>query len=690
MLASLNWIAELAAVDPDADRIAHALTARGLTVDAVDREAVAGDVVLDIDIPANRPDCLGHLGLAREVAAAFGSTLVPFPGFPAAAGEPVGSAVQVEVEAPDLCPRYTAGIVRGVRIGPSPEHVVRRLEACGLRSINNAVDASNLVMLGIGQPIHFFDLARVDDRRIVIRRGRPGEVMTTLDGIERKLDDEMTVIGCGSRADGLGGIMGGAATEVLPETTEILIEAASFLPTAIRRASRVLGLQTDASHRFERGVDPEAVLPAQAYAAWLLAELAGGVPAPDAIDVYSRPREAPQVAMRTSRAAILLGYDPGAGTVRDAFRALALPAEETDPGRFVVTVPSWRMDLEREADLVEEVARHVGYDRIPSTLPTCGQPAVEGSTHPLTERCREVLSHRGFAEAFNYAMIAPGDDDPFVPAGGRAPLPIANPISDQLAVLRRTAVPGLLQSVDRNLRRGNRNVRLFEVGRVFLAAADPGAFPEESMRAALAWTGTVRPPHWSDAAPDADLFDLAGVLDSLIEVLRPGLDLRRERSELAGVDPGRGIAWVVPGDGRIVAYAGVVHPELRARLDLPQDVMVAEIDLDALLACPGDRERHAPLPRVPSVTRDLSLVLAPGVSYRDILEILAPIEAPAPVTFGIVDRYEGKPLASGEVSLTIRVMLQPLERTLTDDRSEGYRQELIAALERSGKARLRG
>jgi phenylalanyl-tRNA synthetase beta chain len=347
------------------------------------------------------------------------------------------------------------------------------------------------------------------------------------------------------------------------------------------------------------------------------------------------------------------------------------------------------VDLEREVDLIEEVARHLGYDRIPSSMPTIGEPVSGGTTHPLESRSRSFLAHRGFLEAFNYAMIGRDEDDPFVPTGTPAALEIDNPIAEPLTLLRRSLLPGLLRSVDTNLRRGARDVRLFEVGRVFLAREPAGTLPHEPLRAGLAWAGSGDPRHWSRAERVVDLGDAAGIVEALLGALRPAAAFARGSWEVPGLHPGQAMAWKTPAE-KLLAWAGVLHPDLRDRMDLPSGVVLAEIDLDAVADLPDGGFRHRAVPRVPAVARDLSLALDASVRYARVREIVADVEPPAPARFEVIDRYEGEQVGSGRSSLTVRVILQPQERTLTDDAVEAYRQALVTALENEPGVELRG
>jgi phenylalanyl-tRNA synthetase beta chain len=681
VLFSLDWLLRLCPTDREVDLIVAALTDRGLTVDSV--EPHGDDHALDIDVPANRPDCLGHLGIARELAAAFGVRLAPADAGPEPAGTPSHETVQIRIADAALCPRYSAGVIRDVRVGPSPDWVVQRLETCGLRSVNNVVDASNLVMLELGQPIHFFDLDRfevaADGRACVeVRTAGPGETLRTLDGVERRLDTDMILITDAGRAVALAGVIGGADTEIGPTTRNVLVEAAHFDPRSIRRTARRLGVQTDASYRFERGVDPAAPLAAQALAAHLLHELANAVVAPGIVDAHPAPTPPRQLTLHPAELRRLLGFEPDPQQTRDALVALQLSPEEAGGGDVGVTVPTWRRDLEREADLVEEVARHVGYDRIPVATEIAPPMATTaGDRGTIADRGRNILAHLGFHEAVGYAMIGAGEDDRFVPDDTPPPLGLVNPIAGPLALLRRSVLPGLLRAVDLNLRRGSRDVRLFEVGRVFHASRADDA-PDERLRLGLAWCGSGEPRHWSRAARDVDLYDVIGVTEHVLRGLRPGHVWPRCSDALGAFHPACSVSWASP-EGTSMAWGGALHPTLQRGLD--QELFLLELALDVLDDLPRSARRQRDVPRVPAATRDLSLVLTRDVAYGEVVDTLAGVDPPAPVRFEALDRYEGPPLAEGETSLTVRVTLEPLARTLTDEETERYRHALVARLQ---------
>jgi phenylalanyl-tRNA synthetase beta chain len=479
--------------------------------------------------------------------------------------------------------------------------------------------------------------------------------------------------------------MGGADSEIGATTRDVLIEAAAFDSLSVRATSRKLAMQTDASQRFGRGVDPESVIAAQSLAARLLVDLGGGTPAPGLVDVHPRPYRPEKLVLRLAQLQRLLGYKPGVTEVRRALAALQLEPEKLDAKRFEITVPSWRVDLEREADLVEEVARHLGYDRVPadaSGMPTLGVVAEGGGAE---ERVRDLLAHGGFCEAIGYAMIGDGEDAAYVEHDAVPAVALTNPIADWLACLRRSILPGLVRAADLNHRRGVRDVRLFEIGRVFQAAGRD-AFPREPLRVGLAWSGAARPLHWDGRNREVDLFDMMGVVESLLRRLSPSALPVPRPAAFEGLHPGRSVTWAT-ASGERAAWCGALHPDLQSALTHP--LLLAEVELDRLDSGALPIAQYAALPRLTAVSRDISLVLRPEVTYSSVLEVMTAIEPPAPVSFRVADRYEGPPLEPGEVSLMIRLVLQPSEKTLTDGEIDGYRLALIGGLKESLGLRIR-
>jgi phenylalanyl-tRNA synthetase beta chain len=444
----------------------------------------------------------------------------------------------------------------------------------------------------------------------------------------------------------------------------------------VRATSRRLGTQTDASYRFERGVDSAAIAEAQALALRLLVQLAGARAAAEIVDVYPAPAQPRELTLSMREVARLLGFEPQSEEIVSALEALGLAPVAEAGGTLRTRIPSWRPDLEREADLVEEVARHIGYDRIP-VAPVAAMAESDGVSHDGVERrSRDVLARSGFHEAIGYSMIADGEDDPFVAEGTAAALALSNPIAEPLAKLRRSVLPGLLRAADLNHRRGNRDVRLFEVGRVFLPR-EHGQPPVEPPYVGLVWSGGSSPRHWSVPTRDVDLFDLAGVVEHLLGSIAPGLTLECRPGGPAALHPGESATWY-DAAGRAVAWGGALHPEMQLSFDVA--ALVAEVDLSAVADLSRSPAQYRGISRFPAVARDLSLVVGNDVTFGRLLEVLRSVDPPAPVDFAAIDRYEGPPLGDSEFALTVRFTIRPADRTLTDEETERYRSAVLERL----------
>jgi len=687
MYASFNWLKELCPFDEKVERVAELLTSRGLTVDGV--QAAGDDYQLEIDIPANRPDCLGHLGLARELAAGFDVPLVPFA---CQEYEASSSIPAIRIDTPELCNRFTASIVRGVKTAPSPAWVVRRLEVCGIRSINNVVDVSNLVMLECGNPIHFYDLDQLHPGGLIVRLATDGEIVTTLDGQERTLDNEMLVIADAEHALGLAGVMGGQDSEVSDATSNVLIESAWFSPNSIRRTARKVGLHTDASHRFERGTDREGVRRAQTMACKWLVELCGGNAESGWRDEDVAPVEATTLRLRSARCERLLGYRSELSETEAALEAIGLAPKRSDDAdgqtAWAITVPSWRVDLEREADLVEEVARHLGYDRIPTSMSGLPTIQLQRASRDLAEQARDRLTALGLQEAFGYAMIAEDEDSPFVETAVSGATSLNHPIVETMSVLRRSILPGLIRAAERNQRRGNLDLALYEVGKVFHPRKE-APFPLEAVRVGIVRSGARRQPHWGESNAQTDLYDMMGIVEDLLSEFGALEGLKRRQGALDGFHPGMSAHWHRCSDnGATVAWAGALHPNLHG--ELTERLWIAEIDLSRL---PGDDDqlaRYSPIPRLGAVERDLAVVVPDDRGWGEIQTALDAITPPVSVEMTVVDRYRGKPLAENEAAITLRFRLQPSEESLTEAVIEDYRTRLIACLTDDLGLQIRG
>jgi phenylalanyl-tRNA synthetase beta chain len=700
---SYNWLRELADVRLPPRELAERLTMAGLAVDSV-REA-GDDFVLEFDLTSNRPDCLSHVGIAREAAALAGGVVRPPDSEVKNVGGRAEEFTRVEIEDVDLCPRYAARVVRGVKIAPSPGWLARRLEAIGQRPINNVADITNFVMHELGQPLHAFDLAKLAAHRIVVRRARAGEKIKTLDGVERELDERMLVIADAARAVAVAGVMGGEETEISDATADVLVESAYFDPQSVRRTSKVLGLQTEASYRFERGVDYEGVRRAQDRCVALICEIAGGTATEDAVDVYPKRIAPPTVFLRTRRVEELTGLSVPA---EESLRILnSLGFEPIDHGagdgaKLFFGVPTWRTDVSIEEDLVEEVARVYGYEKISEALPpspVTGEYLAGDRRH---RAARQVLTAVGFDEAVSISFIdeATALDESgaslfeLLPGlqkveGEGAFVRLSNPIVEGARLMRPTLLPGLLEAVRHNFNHSTRDVRLFETGRVFANGTEDGGRPNEVEALAFVVTGeALEEGHASGR--QADFFDLKGALEAAADVMRvAGLEfapasVKHLREGQAGRVSLNGVE--VGTIGRLADGSGEVGETYKFR----QPVYVAEVSLTAWLASGERPARYAPLPRFPSVVRDVSLVADRRVTYGEMRGAILALGMEECRGVSLVDVYEGANLPEGKRSLTLRVEYRADDRTLRDEDADRMHARVVAALEEGFGARLRG
>ncbi len=705
----VSWLRELVPVEAGIEDLADALTRHGFEVSAVDpappvpdRPTAGADAVLDLEITTNRPDCLSMVGMAREVSTIYGLPLHQPTGADAVTGAgPL--TVTIEDEAEGLCPRYAAAVA-DVTVGASPGWMAARLEAAGVRPINNVVDVTNYVMIELGQPLHAFDLDRLAGRELRVRLARPGESARTLDGVERTLPAGTLVIADAARVQAVAGVMGGAESEVTGSTTRVALESAWFDPRSVRRTSRRLALSTDASYRFERGADIEAPVRALRRVQALLRETGAGSPRGAIVDRYPAPRTATTVTLRLARIRRVLGVD-----IEPAFAVSTLerlgfdaePAAAGDDGRaWRVTVPSQRVDVSREIDLVEEVARHHGYDRLPATFPAAVRPpAPPSNAFARRQLLRRVLTACGCSEAITYGFIEEAAAAPFVDRPADL-VRIANPLAETSAVLRPALLPGLVDALIYNRRREHRDIRLFEIGHRFTTAQG------ETPGFAVALTGASHPEHWSNGgrwrggAPPIDLFDVTGIVGRVCEAL--GVAAAFEAPATRPYGPfvtGRTAAvQATARDGAEVltlGYAGQLVPELAAARGLSagdEAVYVAELDLDLLARVATDRRRvaAAPLPRHPSMVRDLAVTVdatLPAATVRGTIRSAAPEALRQVREF---DRYTGAGVPEGRVSLAFRLTFRAPDRTLTDAEVEQAMRAIVARLTAEHAVQLRG
>jgi phenylalanyl-tRNA synthetase beta chain len=680
-----TWLAELVKTSADPDRIAAALALRGFEVASIE---AGRQPVIDFEITANRPDCLSVIGLAREVSAAFG---IPIQ-LPDRTMPPAGQlqSIEVTIEDAELCPRYCAQVFELRSAAAAPAWLRERLEAAGVRSISPVVDVTNYVMLEMGQPTHAFDYAKLAGKALRIRRARPGEKIRTLDGVDRALDPEMLVIADAERPQAVGGVMGGADSEISSSTKLMVLESAYFKPGSVRRTSKRLGLKTEASIRFERGADVNGASVAIARAAALLQQIGAAQPLGPTIDRYPSPRPPLTIALRAARIARVLGTPVADADVPARLQPLGFTVARSDPGverggnsgsgiarrpsplaaRWAVTVPTFRVDVLREIDLIEEVARHDGYASLPATFPEL----VQAPPEPQPKRdsvIRRLLTASGFSEAITFSFVEAAAAAPFTADAGV--VTVANPLSEKFAVMRPSLLPGLIDAAAHNRRREHHDVRLFETGIRFSAAG-------ETAGAAGVWTGAGTPAHWSAAPRPVDVFDLKGIVEALGRAF--GAEVACEPASAP---------WLVDGQTALVTFrmkARVTHVGLIGRvqpaiLDArgfpPGEPLFAfELNVDGLAA--SDVLRAESLPRFPSITRDLSVLVdtaLPAATVRGTIRSAAPATLLRVVEF---DRYRGKGVPDGRVSLSLRLTFRSNERTLTDTEIDAAMKSIVSRL----------
>jgi phenylalanyl-tRNA synthetase beta chain len=694
MLISYNWLRELTDTALTPLELRERLTMVGLAIDAV--EEIEGDFVIDVEVPSNRPDCLSHIGIAREVSVIEKSKVQTPKSKVFKTEGRAADLTAVEIRDEDLCPRYAARIVRGVKIAPSPAWLAKRLGEIGQRPINNVADITNYVLHEFGQPLHAFDLAKLTERRIIVRRANAGEKLTTLDGVDRKLDPQMLVIADAVQPVALAGIMGGLDSEISLTTTDVLIESAYFNPDSVRRTARELGMDTEASRRFERGADCENVLNAQARCVELICEIAGGVASEDAIDVYPNPLLARAIAFRPARVESLTSLRVELDEMRRILTALGFREEELQAnGPLTFVVPSWRIEVGIEEDLIEEVARHVGYDKIASELPPSN---FAGEYQPAERKRRDLrrtLTNLGFDEAINFSFIDAAHDEKFellpalqvevVTPAETSLVSLANPILDDATRMRPTLLPGLLESVRHNLNHGNRDVRLFEIGRVF-AGSEARELPGERESLGLIATGGATEEGRAQANREIDFFELKGALEAACEAMKLG-PLSFTRSSVKHLREGQA-ASITLGDGTPVGSAGRLAESLATSYKFRQPVYVAELDLTALLDSERRAAQYAPRPRYPSVVRDVTLLVGRDVNFADVVRFVDSEKIANYAGVMLVGTYEGKNIPEDKRSITLRMEYRSDERTLRDDEVEERHRELIDSLLSKFSAKL--
>jgi phenylalanyl-tRNA synthetase beta chain len=696
-----NWLKDFVDVPATVAELAARLALHGTNVASVEPQPLGG--VIDAEVTSNRPDCLGVYGIAREVSAIYKLDFKRVtPKVTESSAAKTSDAVSIKIEAPELCGRFTARVIRNVKIKPSPVWLRERLAAAGVASINNVVDASNYVMLELGHALHAFDYDLVRNHAIVVRHAKPQEKIKTLDGIERKLDSAICVIsdGDGSRAVGIGGIMGGGETEISFSTKNVLIECAWFEPVAIRRATRLLKLHTEASTRFSRGADPELAELASRRCAELILQLAGGELLSGVLDAYPGKRAGKKITLTRAEILRVMGADVPDRDVESILGALGFAPMRVDQNRgqlgsilaaWECTQPSWRADVEREIDLIEEVARIYGLDKFPARLPAARQGAARLPQYEAESRLRERLIGLGYREIVTIPQVAEERDILFRP-DGVIPARLANPLSEEASILRSNGSVSMAAAIEWNLNHSQRNVRLFEIGRHYRFAPqnevrEKSLAPLETVFLTLGATGEARPPGLYDSARAFSFADLKGDLEA-VGALSGGFEWKDGGSgSLLGTKRGQ----IFLGENGL-GSAGQLAKRIADKLKFRQDVFLAEIILGPFY-CKyyGAKEarRYQPLPRFPAVERDFSLLLAEGTRFSDVAGAIRALNISEIASIEAADLFRGKNVPSGKYSLMIRVTFQSREATLTDAQISDYSGKIVAALQAALGAQLR-
>src|SRR5579863_908880 len=675
MKISPQWLRDFVDLDVNYHQLADDLTLAGIAVESVSGEG--DDAVFEMDITTNRPDAMNHYGVARECSAIYDLPLKAIePQLPAASGPKV-VPFPIEIAEPELCARFTGRVIRNVNIKPSPAKIVRRLGLLDQRAINNAVDATNYTLWEMGKPTHVFDLDLLEGGKIVVRRARDGEMLKTLDGIERKLTSEDLVVADARKPVGLAGTMGGFDTMITEKTRNILIESAWWDPVTVRKMSRRHGLHTDASHRFERGADYESTVLSCNRVAELILQSGGGELVGAPVDVIARPLDQAPVALHLSEVQRILGEKLEAREIlrilrRLGFELIPEPGEELE---FTVQVPSWRLDVEREIDVIEEIARLHGYDKFPNTLPAYVGAVVELPDAQKEKKLRTSLLALGYDEAISLTFISHQDAEQFssVPV-----IELANPLSEEASVMRTSMVPGMLNMLAYNLNRGTNNVRLFEAGNVFEAAGEKTA---EFKRICMGATGSALKASVLQAARPISFFDLKGDVETLLAVFQHnGIEYKADAADY--YHPGRSAsAWM---DREVVAQFGQIHPEIATGRKLKQDVFVAEIYSGRLFKRGLRAVRYEALPRYPAVERDFSFIFDESVEFATIEKAVAGLVLTEMRSFVPVEIFCGGSIPAGKYSLLLRATFQSSERTLREDEVGRWSGAIVRALESLG------
>ncbi|MFZ0761693.1 MAG: phenylalanine--tRNA ligase subunit beta [Candidatus Sulfotelmatobacter sp.] len=696
MKLSANWVRDFVDLSVDDRRLAEDLTGVGIAVEGISR--AGADTVFEMEIGTNRPDAMNHYGVAREAAAIYDLPLkvleAKLPsGSKARASSASNRATDVVpfpigVEEPQLCPRFSARVIRGARVKPSPQKIARRLALLDQRPISNAVDATNYVLWEMGKPTHVFDMDLLEGGRLIIRKAKDGEKLKTLDGVERTLSSDDLVVADAKKPVGLAGVMGGFDTMITEKTRNILIESAWWDPVTVRKSSRRHGIHTDASHRFERGADFESTVLSCDLVAALILESGGGELVGDVVDVVSRKLDQAPVVLRLAEVQRILGGDLAVGEIFRSLKKLgfALIPEGQEDAEFRVQIPSWRMDVEREIDLIEEIARLHGYDKFKNTLPAYSGVVVEPPNAAMDAIFRERALALGYNEAVSLTFISHADAEMFSSA---KVLELENPLSEEASVMRTSMAPGMLDMLAWNLNRNSENARLFEMGRVYEMSGGERVEPGRAclgatlaaVRGALPAGGALDVSKGEQAAAAEAFRSFKGDVENLLTAFACG-ELSFDRQTAEYFHPGRSARALM--DGALVGQFGQIAEEVRTARKLRQDIFLAEIDLERLHARGLRTVKFTPLAKYPAVERDFSFVFSDGVEFEAMRRAVMGLRLSVLRSFLPVEIFRGGSIGAGKYSILLRIKLQSDEGTLRDEQIAQWSGQIVGSLQGLG------
>ncbi len=675
MKYSWNWLKTFVDIDIEPKELADRLSMIGFGVESLIPSG--SDYIFDVEITPNRGDCLSMMGFSREIAALLGKQMT-LPSMTYTETEKkTDDLIQVKVEATDLCHRYCGKVVKGVKIASSPDWLVEKLLAVGLRPINNVVDITNYVLAELGHPLHAFDLNSVMGLEVIIRRARAGEKIRTIDGVERVLDSDMLIIADQNRPIAIAGVMGGANSEITQQTTDIFIESAYFDPPSVRRTSKKLNLSSDASYRFERGTDLQALTKAIERTCHLIQELGAGDICSGVIDTHPQSLQQRTTRLRSSRVNSLLGVRVEKLKVEELLTRLNFELQRKDDDSWTVSIPSYRRDIEKEIDLIEEIARCYGYERIPSTMPIWrGEDAGAPDWVERERLIRRTMTATGYYEVVNYSFIY-DDKDRLFRSETEEAVRLQNPIAEQMGILRTSLLPGLVSNVAWNINRGIRNIKIFEIGKVYHLVKGKKR-PEERETLAMAATGNFTEHYWKDGEREFDFYDLKGAIELLFH--RFGWDsVSFVPDNIDFYHSAR--AAVIQFNHHPIGHMGMLHPHICAQLEITQEVYLAQLNLEPLLKAEAALVKFQPLPKFPAISRDISLLFDRSISYDAIVKWINSLKEDIISEVKIYDLYrQGDNIPEDKVSVSLNVQFRHPQRTLTLEEVAQAQERLINLL----------